>query len=99
MKNQKMLMAKRPVGEPADECFRLVEEDVAPLASGQILIKVIWLSLDPYMRGRMNDVKSYAKPLEVGDVMTGESAGIVLESKSERFRRVTTSLLIWDGSP
>lgn len=79
-------MAKRPVGEPADECFRLVEEDVAPLASGQILIKVIWLSLDPYMRGRMNDVKSYAKPLEVGDVMTGESAGIVLESKSERFK-------------
>ncbi|MEC8859987.1 MAG: NADP-dependent oxidoreductase [Pseudomonadota bacterium] len=86
MKNQKMLMAKRPVGEPADECFRLVEEDVAPLATGQILIKVIWLSLDPYMRGRMNDVKSYAKPLEVGDVMTGESAGIVLESKSERFK-------------
>jgi NADPH-dependent curcumin reductase len=86
MKNQKMLMAKRPVGEPADECFSLVEEDVAPLASGQILIKVIWLSLDPYMRGRMNDVKSYAKPLEVGDVMTGESAGIVLESKSERFK-------------
>ncbi|MDH7944789.1 NADP-dependent oxidoreductase [Pseudohongiella sp. SYSU M77423] len=86
MKNQKMLMAKRPLGEPADECFRLVEEDVAPLATGQILIKVIWLSLDPYMRGRMNDVKSYAKPLEVGDVMTGESAGIVLESKSERFK-------------
>jgi NADPH-dependent curcumin reductase len=86
MKNRKMLMAQRPVGEPTDDCFRLVEEDVPALAPGQILIKVIWLSLDPYMRGRMNDVKSYAKPLEVGDVMTGESAGIVLESKSDRFK-------------
>lgn len=86
MKNRKMLMAQRPVGEPTDDCFRLVEEDVPALAPGQILIKVIWLSLDPYMRGRMNDVKSYAKPLEVGDVMTGESAGIVLESKSDRFQ-------------
>lgn len=86
MKNRKMVMAQRPVGEPTDECFRLVEEDVPALAPGQILIKVIWLSLDPYMRGRMNDVKSYAKPLEIGEVMTGESAGIVLESKSERFK-------------
>ena len=86
MKNRKMLMAQRPVGEPTDECFRLVEEDVPALAPGQILIKVIWLSLDPYMRGRMNDVKSYAQPLAIGDVMTGESAGIVLESESERFK-------------
>ncbi|ALO46743.1 NADP-dependent oxidoreductase [Pseudohongiella spirulinae] len=86
MKNRKMVMAQRPVGEPTDDCFRLVEEDVPELAPGQILIKVIWLSLDPYMRGRMNDVKSYAKPLEIGDVMTGESAGIVVESRSDRFK-------------
>lgn len=86
MKNKKMVMAKRPVGEPGDDCFSLIEEDVPALAQGQILIKVIWLSLDPYMRGRMNNVKSYAKPLEIGDVMTGESAGIVLESRSERFK-------------
>jgi len=81
-----MVMAKRPVGEPGDECFRLEVADVPALQPGQILIKVLWLSLDPYMRGRMNDVKSYAKPLEVGDVMTGESAGIVLESKSDRYK-------------
>lgn len=86
MKNQKMLMVKRPQGEPGDECFRLVEEEVPALESGQILIKVLWLSLDPYMRGRMNDVKSYAKPLEIGDVMTGESAGQVIESRSSRFQ-------------
>tara|TARA_R110002072_G_scaffold233478_1_gene391083 strand:- start:104923 stop:105939 length:1017 start_codon:yes stop_codon:yes gene_type:complete len=86
MKNSKMVMAQRPVGEPGDECFRLEVADVPALEPGQILIKVLWLSLDPYMRGRMNDVKSYAKPLEVGDVMTGESAGIVLESKSDRYQ-------------
>jgi hypothetical protein len=86
MKNQKMLMAKRPHGEPADECFTLVEDEVPALEAGQILIKVMWLSLDPYMRGRMNDVKSYAKPLQIGDVMTGESSGQVVASKSDRFQ-------------
>jgi NADPH-dependent curcumin reductase len=86
MKNQKMLMAKRPQGEPADDCFKLAEEDVPALEAGQILIKVMWLSLDPYMRGRMNDIKSYAKPLQVGDVMTGESSGLVVDSKSDRFK-------------
>ncbi len=79
-------MARRPQGEPGDDCFKLVEEQVPELEPGQILIKVIWLSLDPYMRGRMNDVKSYAKPLQIGDVMTGESAGVVVQSRSDRFQ-------------
>jgi NADPH-dependent curcumin reductase CurA len=86
MKNQKMCLAKRPSGEPGDDCFKLVEEEVPALESGQILIKVMWLSLDPYMRGRMNDVKSYAKPLQIGDVMTGESSGLVVASRSDRFQ-------------
>jgi NADPH-dependent curcumin reductase CurA len=86
MKNQKMCLAKRPSGEPADDCFKLMEEEVPALESGQILIKVMWLSLDPYMRGRMNDVKSYAKPLQIGDVMTGESSGQVVASRSDRFQ-------------
>lgn len=86
MKNRKMVLAKRPVGEPGDDCFQLVEEDVPALRPGQILIKVLWLSLDPYMRGRMNDVKSYAKPLEIGDVITGESAGVVVQSESPHFK-------------
>lgn len=86
MKNQKMCLAKRPLGEPGDDCFKLVEEEVPALESGQILIKVMWLSLDPYMRGRMNDVKSYAKPLQIGDVMTGESSGQVVASRSDRFQ-------------
>ena len=85
MKNTRVIFAKRPTGEPDDECFRLEEVDVPDLTEGQILIKACWLSLDPYMRGRMNDARSYTAPMEVGDVMIGESAGIVLKSLSDKF--------------
>lgn len=84
-KNQRMVFAKRPLGEADDECFSLEEVDVPELAENQILIKVAWLSLDPYMRGRMNDVKSYVDPMQVGDVMTGESSGVVIKSTSKKF--------------
>lgn len=86
MRNTKIVLAKRPVGEPDDSCFRVIHEETPPLQEGQILIKVLWLSLDPYMRGRMNDVKSYAKPVEIGEVMVGESAGVVIESRSARYK-------------
>ena len=85
MKNTQVLFAKRPFGEPEDECFNFVETEVPELGENQILIKVSWLSLDPYMRGRMNDVKSYTSALEIGDVMTGESSGFVLKSNSDKF--------------
>ena len=85
LKNERILLAKRPFGEAGDECFSLEEIDVPGLSENQILIQVVWLSLDPYMRGRMNDVKSYADPLQIGDVMTGESTGVVVKSTSEKF--------------
>ena len=85
MKNQRVLFAKRPLGEPDDECFKLDEVDVPELKENQILVKVCWLSLDPYMRGRMNDSKSYIAPMQIGDVMTGESSGIVVKSTSEKY--------------
>lgn len=85
MRNTRVIFAKRPVGEPGDDCFRFEDVEVPELEDGQILIKVCWLSLDPYMRGRMNDVKSYTAPMEVGDVMIGESAGIVIKSRSDKF--------------
>ncbi|MEZ5491594.1 MAG: NADP-dependent oxidoreductase [Gammaproteobacteria bacterium] len=85
MKNTRVLLAKRPVGEPDDSCFRIDQVDVPELRENQVLVKVLWLSLDPYMRGRMNDVKSYADPLQIGDVMTGESAGVVIQSTSPNF--------------
>lgn len=86
MKNTRILLAKRPYGEPDDSCFTIDREDSPALQEGQIRIKVIWLSLDPYMRGRMNDVKSYAQPLAIGDVMIGESAGVVVESRSNKYQ-------------
>lgn len=85
MKNTRVLLAMRPVGEPEDSCFKFEQLDVPELADNQVLIKVLWLSLDPYMRGRMNDVKSYADPLKIGDVMIGESAGVVLKSTSPNY--------------
>ncbi len=84
--NTRIVLARRPEGEPADDCFRVETVELPELQDGQILIKVCWLSLDPYMRPRMNDMKSYAKPLQIGDVMTGESTGVVLESKSDKYR-------------
>ncbi len=86
MKSTRVLLANRPVGEPDDSCFKFEEREVPALKHDQILMKVLWLSLDPYMRGRMNDVKSYAEPAKIGDVMTAESAGVVVESKSARFK-------------
>ncbi|MEX2130874.1 MAG: NADP-dependent oxidoreductase [Pseudohongiellaceae bacterium] len=84
-KNKRVIFAKRPVGEPEDSCFRLEEVDVPDLLPDQILIKVLWLSLDPYMRGRMRDIKSYAEPMKIGDTMIGESAGVVIKSTSKKF--------------
>jgi len=84
--NKRVLFAKRPLGEPNDDCFRMDEVATPDLGSNEILIKTCWLSLDPYMRGRMNDMKSYTEPMQIGDVMTGESTGIVLESNSDKWQ-------------
>jgi NADPH-dependent curcumin reductase CurA len=88
--NRRWVMARRPVGEPTDDCFALQEVPVPELAEGQIEVEVRFLSLDPYMRGRMRDMKSYAKPLEIGEVITGESAGVVTASRSPRYAEGNT---------
>ena len=74
-------LASRPVGMPQDSDFNYESFETPALEDGQILVKALWLSLDPYMRGRMNDVKSYAPPIEIGAVIVGEFAGVVVESK------------------
>ncbi len=84
--NKRVLFSKRPLGEPDDDCFRIDEVATPDLGSNEILIKTCWLSLDPYMRGRMNDMKSYTEPMQIGDVMTGESTGIVEESNSDKWQ-------------
>jgi NADPH-dependent curcumin reductase CurA len=77
-------LAARPVGEPSASDFKfLVTQLNEELAPGQILVRNDWLSVDPYMRGRMNDVESYIPPFEVGEAMTGGAVGTVLASASD----------------
>lgn len=84
--NQQILLAARPTGEPGPEHFRLVERPVPDLAEGQVLVRHHFLSLDPYMRGRMNEGKSYAQPQPLNEVMIGGTAGEVVASKHERYQ-------------
>jgi NADPH-dependent curcumin reductase len=78
---RQIVLAARPNGRPQLTDFRLEETAIPTPAAGELLLGVQYLSLDPYMRGRMDDRKSYAKPVQLGDVMTGESVAKVLASK------------------
>jgi NADPH-dependent curcumin reductase CurA len=84
--NQQILLDNRPQGEASASNFRLVTSDTPPLQDGQVLVRHHFLSLDPYMRGRMNDGKSYAQPQALGEVMGGGTVGEVVESRSDRYR-------------
>ncbi len=86
MQNKQVLLASRPKGAPEESNFRLVEVDVPPVADGQLLTRVHWLSLDPYMRGRMDDARSYAAAQPLGEVMVGGTVAEVVESRNPRFR-------------
>lgn len=86
MKHQRIVLASRPAAEATAQNFRLETAETPPLAEGQVLVRNRWLSLDPYMRMRMNDVKSYAPPVAVGAVMVGGTAGEVVESRHADFR-------------
>jgi NADPH-dependent curcumin reductase CurA len=81
MKSTQIRLAARPVGEPDDSCFDTTTEDLPGLEDGQVLLRTIYLSLDPYMRGRMSVAKSYAAPVEIGDVMVGGTVCEVVESR------------------
>lgn len=79
--NKQITLASRPQGMPSVENFTLVEAAIPQLAEGQALIRTIYLSVDPYMRGRMNDSKSYVPPYPVGEVIRGGSVGVIIESQ------------------
>ena len=83
--NQQILLDNRPTGEAVASNFKLAATDTPAIADGQVLVKHHFLSLDPYMRGRMNDSKSYAVPQALGQVMGGGTAGEVVESRSPKF--------------
>ena len=76
-KARQIVLAARPQGQPQLTDFRLEETAIPTPGDGQILLRVQYLSLDPYMRGRMDDRKSYAKPVPLGGVMEGESVATV----------------------
>jgi NADPH-dependent curcumin reductase CurA len=78
--NRRIVLAARPHGRPSAENFRLEEAPVPEPGAGQVLCRTIYLSLDPYMRGRMSDAPSYAKPVQVGEVMVGGTVGQVVRS-------------------
>lgn len=80
--NQKWLLAKRPVGFPSADDFTFVEEPAPQPGPGEVLCKTLFMSLDPYMRGRMDDGPSYAPPVALGDVMTAETIGEVVISSA-----------------
>ena len=83
--NQQILLDNRTTGEAVASNFKLAATDTPAIAEGQVLVKHHFLSLDPYMRGRMNDSKSYAVPQALGEVMGGGTAGEVVESRSPKF--------------
>ena len=83
--NKKWILNKRPKGYPKEDDFKLIESSVDKVDEGEILIESHYLSLDPYMRGRMNDSKSYAPSIKLGGVITGEVVGKVVQSKSKLF--------------
>lgn len=85
MTNRQILLVSRPSGEPTRENFKLIDAPIAPLADGQLLVRHTYLSLDPYMRGRMSDAKSYAPPQPLNEVMIGGTAGEVIESRHPSF--------------
>ena len=89
-------LARRPVGEPQDADFSFVTTDLPALEDGQVLVRTLYLSLDPYMRGRMSDAESYAQPVDIGDVMVGATVCEVVESRSDR-RQVGDVVLAYTG--
>ncbi|WP_319796416.1 NADP-dependent oxidoreductase [Acidisoma cellulosilyticum] len=81
IRNQRVVLAARPEGRPVPSDFRLEEVSVPALGAGEMLLETIFLSLDPYMRGRMGLVKSYAQPVEIGGVMVGGTVAKVVQSR------------------
>ncbi len=83
--NKQVLLASRPRGWVTTDNFRVVETPVDRPGQDEVLVQNEWLSLDPYMRGRMNDVKSYVPPVQIGEVMVGQTVGEVIESRDPDF--------------
>lgn len=87
--NRRWVLASRPVGIPTAENFRLENAELPEPAEGQMLLRAVYLSLDPYMRGRMSDAPSYAAPVAIGDVMVGATISRVVSSLHPDLKKMT----------
>jgi NADPH:quinone reductase len=84
-RNRRVTLASRPVGFPEESNFAVDEVEAGSPDAGEVLVRVLWASVDPYQRGRMSEARSYSAPLQIGDVITSQSVGEVVESKDARF--------------
>jgi NADPH-dependent curcumin reductase CurA len=85
LKNRRVTLASRPVGPPQASDFELDEAAVGEPEAGEVLLRTLWLSVDPYQRGRMSEARSYARKLELGDVITAQAVAEVVESNDARY--------------
>ena len=81
--NQRVALAARPVGYPKESDFSIVEEPIPEIRDGQVLVRTLWLSLDPYERGRMNEAQTYASSVPIGGTMVGGTVGRVVSSRRD----------------
>jgi NADPH-dependent curcumin reductase CurA len=86
MENQRIVLASHPKGWVTPENFRIEKVQVPAPADGEVLVKNLWLSLDPYMRGRISEAKSYVKGVDIGEVMVGQTVGEVIDSKNRNLK-------------
>jgi NADPH-dependent curcumin reductase len=84
VRNRRVLLASRPQGAVTEQNFRIVDASLPEPADGEVLVKNEWLSLDPYMRGRMSDAKSYVPPAQLDEVMVGQTVGEVIGSRNAK---------------
>ncbi len=85
--NRQILLVKRPIGIPDESCFKLITSAISQPTHGQVLLRTRFLSVDPYMRGRMNDRRSYVPPFQLNEVLNGGIVGEIVESNSNNFAK------------
>lgn len=97
MSEQRIVLAERPNGKPTGETFRYESFELADLREGQVALESLYISVDPYMRGRMNDTRSYSQPFEIDEPIHGGVVARVIESKSEALKSgdVVVGMLDW----
>ncbi|HKO97459.1 MAG TPA: NADP-dependent oxidoreductase [Pyrinomonadaceae bacterium] len=97
MQNKEIRLASRPTGVPADENFQFVDTDTPEVGDGEVLVRTQYISVDPYLRGRMREGRSYVAPFNVGEVISSGVVGEVVESRSPSFQEgdTVTGMLGW----